>query len=175
MGEWLRTTGFHEIDKGVRSRLLDCLKHRAEIGQWHKTLPANKRQQLAHPNAVWRAWRKSTLSGRAIVTARPSPTAMYKDEIARLENENHVLRRAGDDLFTAIDTAIDIARLLADRLLRVTPSKARQILELLPELYAERLAETPHDKARPRTRTKRRTAEDFQRDLAARKADAGTN
>jgi len=34
-------------------------------------------------------------------------------------------------------------------LLRVTPSKARQILELLPELYAERLAETPHDKARP--------------------------
>ena len=82
---------------------------------------------------------------------------------------------AGDDLFTATDTAIDIARLLADRLLRVTPSKARQILELLPELYAERLAETPHDKARPHTRTKRRTVEDFQRDLAARKAGAGTN
>ena len=56
---------------------------------------------------------------------------------------------AGDDLFTATDTAIDIAQLLADRFLRLTPSKARQILELLPELYAERLAETPHDKARP--------------------------
>jgi hypothetical protein len=92
-----------------------------------------------------------------------------------LENENHVLRRAGDDLFTATDTAIDITRLLADRLLRVTPSKAKQILELLPELYAERLAETPHDKARPHKRTKRRTVEDFQRDLAARKAGAGTN
>jgi hypothetical protein len=67
------------------------------------------------------------------------------------------------------------ARLLADRLLRLTPSKARQILELLPELHATRSAETPHDKARPRARTKRRTVEDFQRDLAARKAGAGTN
>jgi hypothetical protein len=157
MGEWLRTTGFHEIDKGVRSRLLDCLKHRAEIGGWHKTLPANKRQQLAHPNAVWRAWRKSTLSGRATVTARPSPTAKYKDEIARLENENHVLRRAGDDLFTATDTAIDIARLLADRLLRVTPSKARQILELLPELYAERLRRAASRSKRRRSRPRHRT------------------
>jgi hypothetical protein len=156
MGEWLRTTGFHEIDKGVRSRLLDCLKHRAEIGGWHKTLPANKRQRLAHPNAVWRAWRKSTLSGRATVTARPSPTAKYKDEIARLENENHVLRRAGDDLFTATDTAIDIARLLADRLLRVTPSKARQILELLPELYAERLRRAASRSKRRRSRPRHR-------------------
>src|SRR5262249_29530684 len=98
---------------------------------------------------VWRAWRKSTLSGRVTVTAHPSPIAKYKDEIARLKNETHVRRRAGDDLSTATDTAIDIARLLADRLLRVTPSKARQILELLPELYAERLAKPPHDKARP--------------------------
>src|SRR5262249_58073755 len=46
------------------------------------------------------------------------------------------------------DTAIDIAGLLADRLLRVTPSKARQILELLPELYAERLAETRSEERR---------------------------
>src|SRR5262249_1535434 len=161
-------TGFHEIDKGVRSRLLDCLKHRAEIGGWHKTLPANKRQQLAHPNAVWRAWRKSTLSGRATVTARPSPTAKYKDEIARLENENHVLRRAGDDLFTATDTAIDIARLLADRLLRVTPSKARQILELLPELYAERLHKRSDLGRHLQTTTAGRSAADRRRSATYR-------
>jgi len=174
MGEWLRVTGFHEIDKGVRSRLLNCLEHREKIEAWQKTLPLDKRQQFNHPNVIWRAWRKSTVIGRATVIARLSPTAKYKDEIARLENENHILRRAGDDLFTATDTAIDIAQLLADRLLRLTPSKARQILELLPELYAKRSAETPHDKARPRARTKRRTVEDFQRDLAAPKAGAGT-
>src|SRR5262249_32375276 len=98
MGEWLRATGFDEIDKGVRSRLLDCLEHRAAIETWHATLPSNKRQQLNHPNAVWRAWQKSTITGNATIAPRPSPIAKARDEIARLENENHALRRAGEDL-----------------------------------------------------------------------------
>jgi hypothetical protein len=170
MGEWLRGTGFAEIDKGVRSRLLNCLKHRTAIETWHATLPSNKRQQLAHPNAIWRAWQKSTVPGKMTVATRSSPVAKYKEEVARLEDENRRLRRAGDDLFVAQDTATDIARLLADRLVRITPTKAKQVLELLPKLYAERSAETPHDKARPRAgKKKRRTVEDFQRDLRARK------
>jgi hypothetical protein len=170
MGEWLRTTGFDEIDKGVRSRLLNLFKHRAEIEAWHKALPTNKRQQLAHPNAVWRAWQKSTVTGHATVTRHPSPATKYKDEIARLEDENYRLRSVGDDLFLAQDTAVDIAQVLVDRLVRLTPTKAKQILELVPELYAKRSAETPYEKARSRTRKKRRTVEDFQRDLAAKKA-----
>jgi hypothetical protein len=170
MGEWLRVTGFDEIDKGVRSRLLECLKHRAAIEAWRQTLPSNKRQQLNHPNTVWRAWQRSTVTGNATITPRVSPVTKYKDEIARLENENHALHRAGDDLFAATDAAIDIARLFADRLVRLTPTKAKQILELLPELYAERAAESLHDKARPRSRKKRRSIEDFQRDVAAKKA-----
>jgi len=175
MGEWLRTTGFDEIDKGVRSRLLDLFKHWIEIEAWHKTLPSNKRQQLNHPNSVWRAWQKSTIAGNKTVAPRPSPAAKYKDEIARLENENRALRRAGDDLFTATDAAVDIARLLADRLVRLTPTKAKQVLELLPEFYASRSTETPYEQARPRVRKKRRAIEDFQRDVAARKAAAGAN
>jgi hypothetical protein len=174
MGEWLCLTGFNEIDKGVRSRLLNCLKHRAAIEAWHATLPSNKHQQLNHPNTVWRTWQKSTVTGNATITPRPSPVTKYKDEIAHLENENHALRRARDDLFAATDAAIDIARLFADRLVRLTPTKAKQILELLPELYAERAAESLHDKARPRSRKKRRSIEDFQRDVAAKKAAAET-
>jgi hypothetical protein len=174
-GEWLQTTGFHQIDKAARSRLFDCLEHRAEIEAWRQKLPLNKRLQLNHPDSIWRNWQNSTVAGNATVTARPSPIAKYKDEIARLENENHILRRAGDDLFTATDTAIDIAQLLADRLVRLTPNKAKEILARLPDLYAKRSAETLHDKARPRVRRKRRTVEDFRCDLAARKAGAGTN
>jgi len=170
-GDWLRQNGFDEIDKGDRSRLFDCLENLSAIHGWRQTLPLNQRVRLNHPNSIWRNWQKS----KTTVDTRPSPTAKYKDEIVRLEDENSRLRRAGDELFLPQDTATDIARLLADRLLRLTPSKARQILELLPELYAKRSAETPHDKARPRARTKRRTVEDFQRDLAARKAGAGTN
>ena len=174
-GDWLRQNGFDEIDKGDRSRLFDCLENLSAIHGWRQTLPLNQRVRLNHPNSIWRNWQKSTIAGQTTVDTRPSPTAKYKDEIARLENENHLLRRAGDDLFTATDVAIDIARLLADRLVRLTPSKAKQILELLPQLYAKGSAETAHDKARPRARTKRQTVEDFQRDLAARKAGAGTN
>jgi hypothetical protein len=172
MHEWLHSTGFEEIDKGVRSRLLKLFKHRAEIEAWHKILPSNKRQELNHPNSVWRAWQRSTVAGSETITPRPSPVTKYKEEVARLEDENHRLRRAADDLFLPQDTATDIARLLADRLARLTPTKAKQILDLLPELYATRAAETPYEQARPRSRKKRRTVEDFQRDLAARKAAA---
>jgi hypothetical protein len=170
-GERLRNKGFGEIDKGDRKRLFDCLEHHAEIKAWRATLPINKRLALNHPSSVWRAWQKSTVAGKTTVAVRPSPIAKYKDEVARLEEENIQLRGAGDDLFTTTDTAIDIARLLATRLVRLTPSKAEQILKLLPELYAKCSSETPYDKARPRSRKKRPpTIEDFQRKLAAKKA-----
>jgi hypothetical protein len=173
-GDWLRQNGFDEIDKGDRSRLFDCLDHRTEIDAWRQTLPLNQRVRLNHPNSIWRNWQKSTIAGRTTVAPRASPTATYKDEIVRLEDENSRLRRAGDDLFTTTDAAIDIARVLADRLARLTPAKAKQVLERLPDLYAQRSAEAPYENARPRARKKkgRRTIEDFRRDLAARKAGA---
>jgi hypothetical protein len=151
-GEWLQTTGLHEIDKATRSRLFDCLAHRTEIEAWRQQLPLNKRLQFNHPDSVWHNWQRSTVAGKATLTKRLSPIAKYKEEVARLENENYILRRAGDDLFTAKDTAIDIAQLLAERLVRLTPSKAKEILAQLPTLYAQRAAEMLHAKARLRTR-----------------------
>jgi hypothetical protein len=172
-GEWLRVEGFDEIDKGDRKRLFDCIAHRDEIESWRATLPLNKRLQLNHPSTVWRNWQNGTVAGKKTASDKPlSPIAKLKQEVIRLEDENVQLRRAGDDLFTTTDTAVDIARLLADRLARLTPTKAQQILNLLPELYASRSAETPYEQARPRSRKKRRTLEDFQRDRAARKAAA---
>jgi len=34
MAEWLLTTGFKEIDKGARNRLLKCLEDRTAIEKW---------------------------------------------------------------------------------------------------------------------------------------------
>jgi hypothetical protein len=175
MGEWLRTTGFDEIDKGIRSRLLLCLKYRDEIEAWHKALPSNKRLQLNHPSSVWRNWQAATIAGRTAASETPpklSPIGRLKQEVVRLEEQNFQLRRAGGDLFSQKDSAADIARLIADRLLQcLSPTKVRQILESLPKIIAERaeLPCEPMTAAAPALRKKkRRTIEEFQRDVPKR-------
>jgi hypothetical protein len=173
-GEWLQINGFNEIDKGVRSRLFDCLQRRSEIEAWRSTLPLSKRLHVNHPNTIWRNWQKATVAGKATAnsTAQLSPIAKLKQEVMRLEDENLQLRRAGDDLFSSRDSAADIARLIADRLLqRLTPTKVHQVLEQLPQVVTER-AELPREAvtADPPKRGKRqrRTIEDFQRGIAAK-------
>jgi hypothetical protein len=172
-GAWLRTAGLDALDKAGRSRLLKCLEHRVEIEAWRQTLPANKRLQLNHPNTIWRNWSTATVAGKATAEkpAQLSPVGKLKQEIARLEDENLQLRRAGDDLFSSKDTAADIARLIADRLLqRLSPPRVRQVLEQLSQVVTKR-AELPREpmSAEPPKRGKkqRRTIEDFQRDIAA--------
>jgi hypothetical protein len=176
MGEWWRTTGFDEIDKGIRSRLLLCLKYRDEIEAWHKALPSNKRLQLNHPSSVWRNWQSATIASRATPSKKPpklSPIGRLKQEVVRLEEENLQLRRAGDDLFSPKDSAADIARLIADRLLQCfSPTKVRHILESLPKIIAER-AELPREPMTATTpalrKKKHRAIEEFQRDVPKRR------
>jgi hypothetical protein len=55
---------------------------------------------------------------------------------------------------------------------RLSPNKARQVIERLPEIFAERVDLT-RDAMRPRPptrRNRRHTIEDYQRDLAGPKA-----
>src|SRR5262249_16555938 len=66
----------------------------------------SKRLQLNHPNAVWRAWRKSTITGNKTIAARSSPVAKSKNEIARLEDENARLRRAGEIRIDGLESEI---------------------------------------------------------------------
>jgi hypothetical protein len=53
-GAWLQENEFDQIDKGVRSRLQNCLDNLPAIEQWRQTLGLTPRLQLNHPNAVWR-------------------------------------------------------------------------------------------------------------------------
>ena len=62
MAEWLVANGFKEIDKGVRSRLLECLQHRAEVDQWLSRLTDSERFRFNHPNTVAKRWKGSTVA-----------------------------------------------------------------------------------------------------------------
>jgi hypothetical protein len=132
-GEWLQETGFDAVDKGARSRLFDCLENLDQINNWRDALPFGRRLELNHPNTVFRTWRSATTRDK---TTALSPMAALKAEIVRLEEANDRLQRAGDDLFARKDSAADIARVLADRLLLLSPAKARQIIDMLPDVFA---------------------------------------
>jgi hypothetical protein len=73
MSAFLKEYGLHEIDKGARSRLLEVMKHRAEIEAWHQALPIDKRVKLNHPQAVLSAWRRATAEPKETVPPEPKP------------------------------------------------------------------------------------------------------
>ena len=85
-----------------------------------------------------------TVNGQPV--GRP-PTRSQKlaQANAQLQEDLERFRRAGDDLFSPSDSAADIARLLAARLLRVTPSKAGEVLKQLPLVYTQLTAEREDD------------------------------
>jgi hypothetical protein len=58
-GDWLVAHAFKGIDKGARSRLLDCLKHIVEIEKWRAGLTDSQRFKFNHPDTVLRKWRAS--------------------------------------------------------------------------------------------------------------------
>jgi hypothetical protein len=61
MGDWLIAQQFKEIDKGTRSRLLGCLKHKAEIENWRSLLTDAERWKFNHPDTVLKKWKASTV------------------------------------------------------------------------------------------------------------------
>jgi hypothetical protein len=113
MAEWLVANGFKEIDKGARSRLLDCLKHLAEIEAWRKTLTAAEQFRLNHPNAVLRKWKAKTTASVQDAEPKMSPFAKLKESIALLSEENERMRRemARGDLISTADSPNDVATL----------------------------------------------------------------
>jgi hypothetical protein len=115
-GKWLALHGFERLDKGDRSRLIECLRHRAEIEAWRSTLPLNKRLALNHPSAVIRCWKASTL----IPTAKVSAMAKLRTAHVEVIEENHRLKqeieRGGGDVWTSDDKPADIANIMASKL-----------------------------------------------------------
>lgn len=79
IGIWLKATGFNEIDKAARSRLRSCIEHLTQVEEWRKTLDANERVALNHPNSIWGNFKAT----RRDANAGKSRRADAKDEVIR--------------------------------------------------------------------------------------------
>jgi hypothetical protein len=113
---WARKFGFEGLDKGVRSRLLDVMKHLAEIDAWLAKLPPTERLKINHPNTVWRRWQAATAVPDPNAPPRVSPYQKLSETNVALQEENDRLRRqierGGSDLWTVHDIAkVTIAEL----------------------------------------------------------------
>jgi hypothetical protein len=129
-GAWLDEQGFAEIDKGVRSRLQDCLDNLPAIEAWRQNIGLAQRLQLNHPNAVWRRWQAT--SRQASPKEGPPARPGLREEVLRLQSELDAAHREigrlqrsydeGND-FDWQDTPEDIAAAM----LRRYPSKAKRV------------------------------------------------
>jgi hypothetical protein len=134
MGEWLIAHGFKEIDKGTRTRALDCLKHKVEIQAWRARLTDSERWKFNHPDTVLRKWKASTVVPDPSAPPRVSPVQKLKDSVVALHEENDRMRReierGGGDLWSAEDRAQDIAMVILSKLTkRKAETVARAILK----------------------------------------------
>ena len=138
MGDWLIANGFKEIDKGVRSRLADCLKHKPEIEKWLATLTDSQRFELNHPNTVLRRWKASMVVTDPNAPPRISPAQKIKDELVAVIEERDRLKREIDkgngDVWSPKDTAKNIAIVMLAKLSEWKAEQvAREILAGLKE------------------------------------------
>jgi hypothetical protein len=135
-GNWLVANSFKEIDKGARSRLLDCLKHIVEIEEWRAGLTDSQRFKFNHPDSVLRKWRASTVVPDPNAPPKVSAVQKLKDSLIDLQNENDRMKReierGGGDLWCAEDRPQDIARVILSKLSKTKAEKvARELLNAL--------------------------------------------
>lgn len=143
MAEWLTANGFREIDKGARSRLLECLQHRDEIEQWRALLTDGERFHFNHPSTVWRKWKGATAVPDPNATPKLSPFTRLKAAHAELLEEHHQLQRklenADGDLWRPTDKSKDIAKVMFAKLtLAKAEDTGRDLLKLVKEAKASR-------------------------------------
>ena len=133
---WARKFGFEGLDKGVRSRLLDVMKHLAEIDTWLAKLPPTEQQKINHPNTVWRKWKASTVVPDPNAPPRVSPYQKLSESVAALQEENDRMKRdiaqGGGDLWSPQDRPQDIAKVIVGKLTKSKAEKvAREVLKML--------------------------------------------
>jgi hypothetical protein len=120
MSNWLIAHSFNEIDKGIRKRLLDCLKHKIEIAEWRARLTDAERFSFNHPDTVLRKWKAATAVPDPNAPQKVSAVQKLKDELVsvvkELDRYKREVERGGGDLWDRADHVKDIAKVMIDQL-----------------------------------------------------------
>jgi hypothetical protein len=95
IGALLRESGLDGIDKATRSRLLQVMRHRAEVEAWLADPPTAKRLKLNHPQTVFNAWKRDTApeSNKKPKANRPELATIWKN--AAVEEKRAALEDGG--------------------------------------------------------------------------------
>jgi hypothetical protein len=141
-GAWLSENGFDEIDKGVRSRLQNCLDNLPAIESWRQNIGLGQRLQLNHPNTVWRKWQTAQAAPKGTDRSTSPPPNRKDMEIVRLQEEldaaNKKLReieRGQGNITEGRDwTWHDRVDDIAAAMLRSHPDKAKRLGSALQNL-----------------------------------------
>ena len=141
-GAWLGENGFDEIDKGVRSRLQNCLDNLPAIESWRQNIGLGQRLQLNHPNTVWRKWQAAQAAPKGNDRSVSPPPNRKDMEIVRLQEEldaaNKKLReleRQHGNITEGRDwTWHDTPDAIAAAMLAIYPDKAKRLGSALQNL-----------------------------------------
>jgi len=129
---WQKNFGFEGLDKGDRSRLFDVMDHLKEIDDWRQTLPDKERLKLNHPSSVWRRWKAATAAPKPDAETKLSPMRKLQDSLATTIEERdrykREVERGGGDLWSAEDTARDIAKVIFAKLPKNKTEKVARLL-----------------------------------------------
>jgi len=119
MSHWLKANGLADLDGGDRSRLYECMAHRAEIEEWRAKLRPEQRLQFNHPSTVLRRWKASQREERKPATSakqtKPAtsakPLAEMFEDISRFK-----VKDIGDAIVANVGRNYALA--IADQILK---------------------------------------------------------
>jgi hypothetical protein len=134
---WLKNNNFDGVDKGVRSRLFECLAYRQEIERWRATLPRSEQLKLNHPQAVLRRWEASWKPRGAV---KKSYVAKLNDALIQSQEENarlklDVERNGVGDRWTPESSADQVAEVIVGTF---KTWKAREIVQAINRRLKEK-------------------------------------
>ena len=142
-GELLKQHGVHDIDKGVRSRLIAIMRREADVETWRRVLTAGERLKWNHPYSVHHHCPLFKKTPDPNVKPKEKPptlrevNARLQEELHRVQEEKELTGSGSNvdfDNYDAPSMAATIARGL------VTAAKIRRLIHALGK-EAKRLEE----------------------------------